>query len=126
MAATPHDSTGTTFSFGGTSFTVTNIVVTNTDPTGDNTIDVSHLGQTVGSSVLTQTRPLKGSTTDTGRQVVIDYLGSSIIQDSISGTLILTISGSAAINTQASVTTSVMTLATNDVVKGQVTFKVGR
>jgi hypothetical protein len=126
MAATPHDSTGTVFTFAGTGYTVTNIVVTNTDPATDNTIDVSHLGMTAGNSILTQTRPLSGSSTDTGRQVVVDYLGSSIIRDAVSGTLVLTIAGSGAISANATVTTSTLTLATNDVVKGQVTFKVAR
>ena len=125
MAVTPHDS-GTMFSFGGTSFTVTNIVVTNTDPTTNDTIDVSHLGLTAGNAVLTQSKPLQGSATDTGREVVVDYLGSSIIKDAITGTLSLTINGSNVIGAAATVTTSTLTLATNDVVKGQVTFKVAR
>jgi hypothetical protein len=127
MAVTPHDSVSpTTFSFGGTSFTVTNIVVTNTDPSADNAIDVSHLGLTVGNSILTQTRPLQGSAANTGREVMIDYLGSSIIRDASTGTLSLTINGSNVIGANATVSSSTLTLATNDVIKGQVTFKVAR
>ena len=126
MAATPHDGTGTVFSFAGVNYTVTNIVVTNTDPTTDNTIDVSHLGLTVGSSVLTQSRPLQGSATDTGREVVVDYLGVSIVPDASTGTLVLTVGGSALISKAATVSSSTLTLATNDAVKGQVTFKVAR
>lgn len=126
MAATPHDGTGTVFSFAGVNYTVTNIVVTNTDPATENTIDVSHLGLTVGSSVLTQSRPLQGSATDTGREVVVDYLGVSIVPDASTGTLVLTVGGSALISKAATVSSSTLTLATNDAVKGQVTFKVAR
>lgn len=126
MAATPHDSTGTVFSFGGTSFTVTNIVVTNTDPAADNTIDVSHLGLTAGNSVLTQSKPLQGSSTDTGREVTVDYLGTNIIKDASTGTLTLTVAGVSAISAAATVSSSTLTFATNDVVRGSVTFKVAR
>ena len=126
MAATPHDGTGTVFSFGGTAFTVTNIVVTNTDPSADDTIDVSHLGITAGNSVKTISRPLKGSATDTGREVVVDYLGTNIIKDASTGTLVLTVGGSAAISAAATVASSTLTFATNDAVRGQVTFRVDR
>jgi hypothetical protein len=126
MAATPHDGTGTVFSFGGTAFTVTNIVVSNTDPAADDTIDVSHLGLTTGNSVKTISRPLKGSATDTGREVVVDYLGTNIIMDASTGTLVLTVGGSAAISAAATVASSTLTFATNDAVRGQVTFRVDR
>ena len=126
MAATPHDGTGTTFSFGGTAFTVTNIVVTNTDPATDDTIDVSHLGLTTGNSVLTMSRPLQGSATDTGREVVVDYLGTNIIKDASTGTLVLTVGAATAISAVATVASSTLTFATNDAVRGQVTFRVAR
>jgi len=126
MAATPHDGAGTVFSFGGTAFTVTNIVVSNTDPAADDTIDVSHLGLTTGNSVLTISRPLQGSATDTGREVVVDYLGTNIIKDASTGTLVLTVGGSTAISAAATVSASTLTFATNDAVRGQVTFKVAR
>lgn len=126
MAATPHDGSGTTFSFGGTAFTVTNIVVTNTDPAADDTIDVSHLGLTTGNSIRTIQRPLQGSATDTGREVVVDYLGTNVIRDAITGTLVLTVGGVAAISTNATVSSSTLTFATNDAVRGQVTFRVAR
>jgi len=126
MSATPHDGTGTVFSFGGTAFTVTNIVVSNTDPAADDTIDVSHLGLTTGNSIRTITRPLQGSATDTGREVVVDYLGTNIIKDASTGTLVLTVGGSSAISAAATVSASTLTFATNDAVRGQVTFKVAR
>ena len=126
MAATPHDGTGTTFSFGGTAFTVTNIVVSNTDPAADDTIDVSHLGLTAGNSIRTISRPLQGSATDTGREVVVDYLGTNIIKDASTGTLVLTVGASTAISAAATVSASTLTFATNDAVRGQVTFRVAR
>ena len=125
MAVTPHDGSGTTFSFGGTAFTVTNIVITNTDPSGEDTIDVSHLGQTAGNAILTQSRPLQGSATETGREIVIDYLGSNIIKDASTGTISLTFGGTS-LSANATVASSTLTLATNDAVRGQVTFKVAR
>jgi hypothetical protein len=126
MSATPHDGAGTVFSFGGTAFTVTNIVVTNTDPAAEDTIDVSHLGLTAGNSIKTIDRPLTGSATDTGREVVIDYLGVSIVPDASTGTLVLTVGGSSLISKAATVSSSTLTLATNDAVRGQVTFRVAR
>jgi hypothetical protein len=126
MAATPHDGTGTTFSFGGTAFTVTNIVVCNTDQAPDDTIDVSHLGLTAGNSIRTISRPLQGSATDTGREVVVDYLGTNIIKDASTGTLVLTVGASTAISAAATVSASTLTFATNDAVRGQVTFRVAR
>lgn len=127
MAATPHDSTGTVITFAGTTYTATNIVVTNTDPAADDKIDVSHLGLTAGASVLTQDRPLQGSSTDTGREVQFDYLGTSIIRDASTGTLTLTVAGTQLLNAvAATVSSSTLTFATNDVVRGQVTLKVAR
>ena len=126
MSATPHDGAGTVFTFGGTAFTVTNIVVSNTDPSAEDTIDVSHLGLTTGNAIRTIQRPLQGSATDTGREVVVDYLGTSIIADASTGTLVLTVGGSALISKAATVSSSTLTLATNDAVRGQVTFRVAR
>lgn len=126
MAVTPHDGTGTSFSFNGTSYTVTNIVYNLTDPATDDTIDVSHLGLTTGNAILTQSRPLTGSATDTGREVVIDYLGTAVIFDASTGQISITVGGSTILSKPATVASSSITLATNDVVKGQATFKVGR
>jgi hypothetical protein len=124
MASTPHDSTGTTFTFGGTGYTVTNIMYSLSDVTGGDTIDVSHLGLTTGASVLTQSRPLAGSATDTGREVSIEYIGSAVITDGASGTLV--IAGGLALSKAATVSSSSVTLAVNDVIKGSATFKVAR
>ncbi len=126
MSATPHDGSGTSLSFGGSSYTVTNIVVNNTDPSADDTIDVSHLGMTTGNSIRSIQRPLKGSSTETGREVVVDYLGTSILSDGATGTLTVTVGGSSLVSAAATVSSSTLTLATNDAVRGQVTFRVAR
>lgn len=126
MAITPHDSTGTSFTFAGGGFTVTSIVYNLADPATDNTIDVSHLGLTAGNSVLTQDRPLTGNATDTGRQVTIEYIGKGIINDASTGTLVITHAGSAFLSAASTVVSSSVTFALNDVVKGQAVFKVAR
>lgn len=126
MSATPHDGNGTTLSFAGIAFTVTNIVVSNTDPSGEDTIDVSHLGLTAGNSIKTISRPLQGSAAETGREVVVDYLGTNIIKDASTGTLALTVNGAPVISAPATVASSTLTFATNDAVRGQVTFRVAR
>ena len=124
MAATPHDSSGTTFTFAGTGYTVTNIVYTVTDGIAADTIEISHLGQTAGSAVLTQDRPLTGAANDTGREVQIDYIGSSVISDGATGTLAIT--GGISLSKAATVSSSSVTLAVNDVVRGSATFRVAR
>jgi hypothetical protein len=126
MAITPHDSTGTVFTFAAGGYTVTSIVYNLADPATDNTIDVSHLGQTAGSSVLTQDRPLTGNATDTGRQVTIEYLGKDIIADAATGTLVITHAGATFLSKASTVVSSSVTFAANDVIKGTAVFKVAR
>ena len=128
MADTPHDGTGTILKLGATNYTVTNIVITFTDPTADQEkIDVSHLGLTTGASIATQDRPLQGSTTDTGRQVQFDYIGRSIIADASTGTCLITVGGTALLSTVAyTVNSSTLTLATNDAIRGQATLRIAR
>ncbi len=126
MAITPHDSTGTVFTFNAAGYTVTNIVYNLADPATDNTIDVSHLGLTAGNSVLTQDRPLTGNATDTGRQVTIEYLGKQVIEDASTGTLVITHAGAAFLSKPSTVVSSAVTFALNDVVKGTAVFKVAR
>jgi len=122
MASTPHDSAGTTFTFGGTTFTATSITLTNTDPNATDTIDISHLGQTTGESVLSQDRPLLGSADDTGVEVSVEYIGSSSLTGGTTGTLAIT--GGLSINRDATVSQSAVTLAVNDVIRGNATFRV--
>ena len=125
MAATPHDSSGTTFSFAGSNYTVTNITYTIADNNATDNIDVSHLAQTAGQTVLTLSRPLKGSAGDTGKEVTIDYLanaGATPISQSATGTL--TITGGITLSAGATCKSSSVTLATNDAIKGSASFQV--
>lgn len=126
MAVTPHDGSGTVLTFAGTTYTVTNIVVSANDPNVENTIDVSHLGLTSGSSVATQDRPLSGSATDTGQQVQVDYLGKTLVADGSTGTLAITHDGVSLLSRDATVNSSTLTFALNDAVRGSATFRIAR
>ena len=125
MAATPHDGSGSTFTFAGTGYTVTNITYTVADNNATDNIDVSHLGQTSGATVLTMSRPLKGSAGDTGKEVTIDYLanaGATPIAQGATGTLAIT--GGISLSAAATCKSSTITLATNDSIKGSASFQV--
>lgn len=115
---------GTTFTFAGTGYTVTTITYSMNNVAGDDTIDVSHLGQSAGSAVLTMDRPLTGSATDTGREVTMEYIGTAPITDGATGTLSIT--GGLSLSAAATVQSSSVTLTTNDVTRGQATFRVAR
>jgi hypothetical protein len=125
---TPHAGTGTTLRLGADFYTVTNIVISYTDPTADQEkIDVSHLGLTTGASLSLLDRPLQGSTSDTGRTVQFDYLGRSIIADASTGTCTITVSGTALLSAVSyTVNASTLTLATNDAIRGQATLRIAR
>ena len=126
MPATPHDASGTTFTFASVNYTVTNITYTIADNNATDSIDVSHLGQTTGQTVATLSRPLKGSAGDTGKEVTIDYLvntGATPITQGLSGTL--TIAGGITLSgVAATCKSSTVTLATNDAIKGSASFQV--
>lgn len=115
---------GTTLTFAGTEYTVTSITYSMNDVSAGDTIDVSHLGLTAGNSIATMDRPLKGSATDTGREVSIEYIGTTPITDGSNGTLV--ISGGLSLSAAATVASSSVTLTTNDVTRGQATFRVAR
>ena len=115
---------GTTVTFAGSNYTVTNITYSMTDVSAGDTIDVSHLGQSAGSAVATMDRPLKGSATDTGREVSIEYRGSAPFNDGATGTLV--INGGMNLSAAATVSSSSVTLAVNDATRGQATFRVAR
>lgn len=123
MATTPHDGSGTTFSFSGTTYQATDITINNTDVGGDDSIDVSHLGLTSGSSVLTQARPLVGSTTDTGQEVQVEFIGTSAPTTGTEATL--SISGGISLSGQARCTASSVRATVNDVIRGSATFRFG-
>lgn len=125
MSATPHDGSGTTFSFAGTNYTVTNITYTIADNNATDNIDISHLGMTTGATVRTLSRPLKGSAGDTGKEVTIEYLtvaGASPIAQGLTGTLAIT--GGISLSVAATCNSSTITLAVNDAIKGSASFQV--
>jgi hypothetical protein len=125
MPATPHDGSGSTFTFAGVAYTVTNITYTIADNNATDNIEVSHLGQTTGQTVLTMSRPLKGSAGDTGKEVTIDYLanaGATPIAQGASGAL--AIAGGITLSANATCKSSTITLAVNDANKGSASFQV--
>ena len=128
MADTPHDGVGTSLKLGATNYTVSNIVITYNDPNADQEkIDVSHLGLTTGAQLETMDKPLKGSTTDTGRSVQFNYLGKSIIADGATGTCVISTGGTSLLAGVAyTVNASTLTLATNDAIRGQATIRIAR
>ena len=124
MATTPHSGSGTTFSFGGTNFTVTSITYTigSTGGGADN-IDISHLGQTTGASVLSIARPLVGTQGgDTGKSVSIEYIGTSVIAQNATGTLSIT--GGISVSATATCNSSSVTLTVNDAIRGSAEFQL--
>lgn len=126
MAATPHDSSGTSVTFPGFTGSVTSLTYSQTEvATGSpDVIDISHLGLTTGASVLSQNRPLKGTqgNTDTGKTVSIEYIGTGILSGGATGTL--TITGGVSVSGTATVASSSITLAVNDVIRGSAEFRV--
>lgn len=124
MAITPHDSLGTNFSFSGATYTVTSITYSITDNAATDQIDVSHLGQTTGATVLTLSRPLKGSAGDTGKEVSIEYLATSSGPISQGATGALVITGGVSLSVNATCKSSSVTLTVNDAVRGSASFQV--
>lgn len=125
---TPHDGSGTVLTFAGTTYTVTNVVVSATDPTAeDEKINVSHLGQTAGETAKTLDLPLAGSVSgDTGQTVTFDYIGKTLIADRVTGTLQITLGGTTLIVRSGTVQSSTLTLATQDAIRGQATVRIAR
>ena len=121
MATTPHDSTGTSFTFPGFTGTLTGLTWTVADNAGQDNIDISHLGLTAGATVLTQSRPLKGSAGDTGKTVSVEFIGTGMLAQGATGTL--TVSGPISISGPATCNSCTVTLAVNDVVKGSAEFQ---
>lgn len=122
MPYTPHDSSGTNFVFDGATYTVTSITYSITDNADQ--IDVSHLGQTAGQTVLSLSRPLKGSAGDTGKEVSIEYLASSGTPISQGKTGTLAITGGVSLSVTATCKSSSITLTVNDAARGSASFQV--
>ena len=124
MAATPHDGSGTGFSFNSVNYTVTNLVYNLTDPAGAaDQIDISHLGLTNGAQLLFQDRPLKGATGgETGKEIAIDYIGTSPIAAGRSAAYSVT--GGLSLSGNATCLSSSVTLSLNGVIRGNATFRL--
>jgi hypothetical protein len=139
---TPHDTAGATkLTLGGgdgtvatANFFISNIVLSNTNPSAgaDDQIDVAHLGQTTGELAARVKRPLVVPADDggSGRQLTFDYIGRSILFDGATGTYHITVANLtlAGGNTASffTVQSSTLTLATNDVIRGQATLTLAR
>jgi hypothetical protein len=125
---TPHDGAGTVLTFNAVGYTVTNVVVSCTDPTATtDKIAVSHLGQTVGETAKTLDLPLAGAASgDTGQTVQFDYIGKTIIADKATGTLSITVGGASLLSRAGTVQSSTLTLATQDAIRGQATIRIAR
>lgn len=122
MASTPHDSSGTKVTFPGFTGSVTGITLSKTDVNAG-PIDISHLGLKTGDQVLTVNPPLKGTADgDTGFEVSLEYIGTGVLAGGTSGALSIT--GGASVSANATVQTSSITLAVNDVIRGSATFRV--
>lgn len=124
MPYTPHDGSGTSFVFAGSTYTVTSITYSITDNAATDQIDVSHLAQTTGATVLTLARPLKGQAGDTGKEVSIEYLASSGAPISQGATGTLTITGGVSLTVTATCKSSSITLTVNDAARGSAAFQV--
>lgn len=123
MATTPHGGSGTSFAFGGTTFTVTSITYTVGATGAADNIDVSHLGLTTGASVASIARPLVGTQGgDTGKTVSIEYIGTNVIAQNTTGTL--TISGGISVSATATCNSSSVTLQVNDAIRGSAEFQL--
>jgi hypothetical protein len=134
---TPHDGTGTVLRFGANAYTVTNVVIANTNPTdAATTIDVSNLNQTAGQQAATIATPLLAAAAagDVSRQVTFDYLGKIILLEGSTGTVFISIGGTALVGSTgvsgtafvATVQSSTLTLATNDAIRGQGVLSLAR
>lgn len=138
--ASPHDtavaSSGTKLLLGASQYTVTNIAIAFTNPNTDtdNQIDVAHLGQTTGEAAARMDRPLlvpAAGGAASGRQITFDYIGSVVISDASTGTYRISVAGTTAFlgGSTASyytVTSSSLTLATNDAIRGQAVITIAR
>lgn len=142
--STPHDAstagtaTTLTLSLDGvlSTYVVTNIALAFNNPNAggqDTTLSVAHLGQAAGEQAATMERPLIVAATNgaaTGRQVTFDYIGKVVISDAATGTYKITVAGVNLLGgTTASyhtVSSSSLTLATNDAIRGQAVLTIAR
>ena len=122
---TPHDGSGTTVSFAGQTYKATSLTWTVNDISSDDNIDTSTLDQIKGEEVNSQPRPLIGdSGSDTGWELSFDYIGNTPITDGATGAVSVT--GGVTISGNGTCTSSSVTAAVNDVVRGNATIRLDR
>ena len=122
---TPHDVSGTVVTFNDVAYKATGLTFSKSDISSDDNIDTSTLDQIEGTEVNYQPRPLIGdSGSDTGWELSFDYIGNEPIQDGLEATISVT--GGITVNGTGTCTASSVTLAVNDVVRGNATIRVER
>jgi hypothetical protein len=116
--------TGVGLTVAGSTFTATNLTINFADVSGESDrIDTSHLGLTTGAQMTSMARPLKGSGTgETGKEISFDYIGTTQLTGGTTGTYAIT--GPVAMSGNATVLSSSVTLALNDIVRGSATVRV--
>jgi hypothetical protein len=103
------DSQGNTFTFSGSTYTVTSVTVT---PGGD-LLDQSHLGQASGANRLFQAPALKDN------EISVEAFGTAIVQIGTSGALTF-----ASVTYTATVSSSSVAYSVGELVKQSLSFKV--
>ena len=103
------DSQGSTFTFSGSTYTVTSVTVT---PGGD-LLDQSHMGQASGANRLYQAPALKDN------EISVEAYGTTIVQIGTSGSLSF-----ASTTYSATVSSSSVAYSVGELVKQSLTFKV--
>ena len=122
---TPHDGSGTIVTFNEVTYKATGLTFSKSDISSDDNIDTSTLDQIEGQEINYQPRPLIGdSGSDTGWELSFDYIGNEPIQDGLEASISVT--GGITITGTGTCTASSVTLAVNDVVRGNATIRVDR
>ena len=103
------DSQGSTFTFSGSTYTVTSVTVT---PGGD-LLDQSHLGLASGTNRLFQAPALKDN------EISVEGFGTAIVQVGTSGVLTF-----ASVTYTATVSSSSVAYSVGELVKQSLSFKV--
>lgn len=103
------DSQGSTFTFSGSTYTVTSVTVT---PGGD-LLDQSHLGLASGANRLFQAPALKDN------EISVEAFGTAIVQIGTSGALTF-----ASVTYTATVSSSSVAYSVGELVKQSLSFKV--
>jgi len=116
--------TGVGLTVGGYTFTATNLTINFADVSGESDrIDTSHLGLSTGAEMTSMKRPLKGAATgETGKEISFDYIGTTQLAGGTTGTYAIT--GPVSMSGNATVLSSSVTLALNDIVRGSATVRV--